>query len=67
MARNPSLKHATARLRNQLLLMLVDIDREFLGRRNVRLARLKISWVMAWPPPASVNDLTVGQISFGAQ
>jgi hypothetical protein len=45
----------------------VDIDREFLERRNVRLARLKISWVTAWPPPASVNDLTVGQISFGAQ
>jgi hypothetical protein len=47
--------------------MLVDIVREFLGRGNVRLARLKISWVMAWPPPASVNDLTVRQISFGAQ
>ena len=51
MARNPSLKHATARLRKQLLLMLVDIVREFLGRGNVRLARLKISWVMAGHRP----------------
>jgi hypothetical protein len=38
-------------IRKQLLLMLVDIDREFLGRGNARLARLKISWLMAWHRP----------------